>query len=166
MIKDADISVVTTADRKISLPVGVYYEAADQTGEEVLAEVEEIAGQLQTCLSCLEAQSKSSNSILICNSGCTSRCESCFDQKEVCSECQENGVQSIGPQLRKCCKCIADEKQCVKFVITCYSTDCEQKNKTALEILQSRKEGEAEARQSNLRLTEGTPDAVHVGKCL
>ena len=50
MIKDADISVVTTADRKISLPVGVYNEAADQTGEEVLAEVEEIAGQLQTCL--------------------------------------------------------------------------------------------------------------------
>ena len=43
MIKDADISVVTTADRKISLPVGVYYEAADQTGEEVLAEVEKIA---------------------------------------------------------------------------------------------------------------------------
>ena len=39
MIKDADISVVTTAYRKISLPVVVYYEAADQTGEEVLAEV-------------------------------------------------------------------------------------------------------------------------------
>ena len=73
MIKDAGISVVTTAERKISLPVGVYYEAADQTGEEVLAEVEKIAGQLQTCLTCLDAQSKSSNSILICNSGCTSR---------------------------------------------------------------------------------------------
>lgn len=152
MIKDVDISVVTTADRKISLPVGVNYEAADQTGEEVLAEVEEIAGQLQTCLSCLEAQSKSSNSILICNSGCASRCESCFDQNEVCRECQENGVQSIEPQLRPCSKCIADEKECVKFVITCYSTDCEQKNKTALEILQSRKEDEAEVRQSNLRL--------------
>ena len=166
MIKDADISVVTTADRKISLPVGVNYEAADQTGEEVLAEVEEIAGQLQTYLSCLEAQSKSSSSILICNSGCTCRCESCFDLKEVCRECHENGIQSIEPQLRPCSKCIADEKKCVKFVITCYSTDCEQKNKTALEILQSRKEDEAEARQSNLRLTEGTPDAVHVGKCL
>ena len=75
-------------------------------------------------------------------------------------------LQSIEPQLRPCSKCIADEKKCVKFVITCYSTDCEQKNKTALEILQSRKEDEAEARQSNLRLTEGTPDAVHVGKCL
>lgn len=49
-------------------------------------------------------------------------------------------------------------------MITWYSTDCEQKNKAALEILQSRKEDEAEARQSNLRLTEGTPDAVHVGK--
>ena len=166
MIKDADISVVTTADRKISLPVWVNYEAADQTGEEVLAEVEEIAGQLQTCLSCLKAQSKSSSSILICNSGCTCRCESCFDLKEVCRECPENGIQSIEPQLRPCSKCIADEKKCVKFVITCYSTDCEQKNKTALEILQSRKEDEAEARQSNLRLTEGTPDAVHVGKCL
>ena len=51
-------------------------------------------------------------------------------------------------------------------MITCYSTDYEQKNKTALEILQSRKEDEAEARQSNLRLTEGTPDAVPVEKCL
>ena len=48
MIKDADISVVTTVDRKISLPIGVYYEAAGQTGEEVLAEVEEIGGHLQT----------------------------------------------------------------------------------------------------------------------
>ena len=42
MIKDTDISVVTTADSKISLPIRVYYEAADQTGEEVQAEVEEI----------------------------------------------------------------------------------------------------------------------------
>ncbi|CAH3188641.1 unnamed protein product [Porites evermanni] len=48
MIKDADISVVTTVDRKTSLPIGVYYEAAGQTGEEVLAEVEEIGGHLQT----------------------------------------------------------------------------------------------------------------------
>lgn len=166
MIKDADISVVTTVDRKISLPVGVYYEAADQTGEEVVVEVEKIAGQLQTCLSCLEAQSKSSNSILIHNCECTSRCESCLDQKEVCRECQENSFQSIEPQLRPCSNCIADQKQCVKFVVTCYSTDCEQKNKTALELLQSRKEDDAQGRQSNLRLTEGTPDAVHVGKCL
>ena len=65
MIKDADISVVMTVDRKISLPIVVYYKAADQTGEEVLAEVEEIAGHLQTCLTCLDFQSKSSNSILI-----------------------------------------------------------------------------------------------------
>lgn len=145
----------------------MYYEAADQTGQEVVGEVEDIAEQLQTCLSCLEAQSKSINSILIHNSECTSRCESCLDQKEVCRECQENGFESIEPQLRPCNKCIADEKKCVKFVVTCYSTDCEQKNKTALDILQSQKEDEAaEARQSNLRLTEGTPDAVHVGKCL
>ena len=53
MIKDADISVVTTIDRKINLTVGVYYEAADQSGKEVMAEVEEIAGHLQTCLACL-----------------------------------------------------------------------------------------------------------------
>lgn len=33
MIKDADISVVSTIDRKISLPIGVYYEAADQSGK-------------------------------------------------------------------------------------------------------------------------------------
>lgn len=166
MIKDADISVVTTLDRKISLPVGVYYEAADQTGEEVLAEVEEIAGKLQTCLTCLETQAKSSNSILVYNSGCTSRCESCLHQKEVCKGCRENGFQSIEPQLRPCDKCLSDGKKCVKFVIASYSSDCEQKSKTALEILQSRKEAEEEARQSNLRLTEGTPDAVHVGKCL
>lgn len=55
MIKDADISVVATIDRKINPPVGVYHEAADQSGKEVLAEVEEIAGHLQTCLACLEA---------------------------------------------------------------------------------------------------------------
>ena len=67
MIEDADISVVTTIDRKISLPVGVYYEAVEQSGEEVLDEVEEIAGHLQGCLARLVAQSKSSNSILISN---------------------------------------------------------------------------------------------------
>lgn len=55
MIKDADISVVATIDRKINPPVGVYHEAADQSGKEVLAEVEEIAGHLQTSLACLEA---------------------------------------------------------------------------------------------------------------
>ena len=32
--------------------------------------------------------------------------------------------------------------------------------------MQSRKEDKDEPRRSNLRLTEGTPDAVHVGKCL
>ena len=67
MIEDADISVVTTIDRKISLPVGVYYEAVEQSGEEVLDEVEEIAGHLQGCLARLVAMSKSSNSILISN---------------------------------------------------------------------------------------------------
>lgn len=168
MIKDADISVVTTVDREISLPVEVNYEAADQTGEEVVAEVEEITGKLQTCLSCLEAQSKSCNLILIQDSACTSRSESCLDQREVSRECQERGFQSIEPQLHPCNKCRADKKKCVKFVVTCYYTDCEQKKKTALEILQSQKEDEAEveAQQSNLRLMEGTPDAVHVGKCL
>ena len=41
-----------------------------------------------------------------------------------------------------------------------------KENKTALEIVQSRKEDKDEPRQLNLRLTKGTPDAVHVGKCL
>lgn len=76
-------------------PVPDPCEAPDQTGEEVLAEVDEIAGQLQTCLGCLEVQSKSSNSILICNSGCTFCCESCFDQKEACRECQENNKKKV-----------------------------------------------------------------------
>ena len=117
MIKDADISVVTTIDRKISLPVGVYDEAADQSGKEVLAEVEEITGHLQTCLACLEAQSKSSNSILISNCGSTSRCESCLDQGEVCHECKGNGFQTVEPQLRPCDKCSSKGKKSVKFVI-------------------------------------------------
>ena len=86
MIKDADISIVTTVNRKVSLPVGVYYEAATQTGQEVLAKVEENAWKLQTCLTCLEAQSKSSSSNLIHNLGCTSFCESHFDQKDVCEK--------------------------------------------------------------------------------
>ena len=38
--------------------------------------------------------------------------------------------------------------------------------KPSVEIMQSRKEAEAEHRQSNLRLREGTLDAIHVGKCL
>ena len=41
-----------------------------------------------------------------------------------------------------------------------------KKNKTALEIMLSQKADESESLQSNMRLTEGTPDAVHVGKCL
>ena len=98
MIKDADISVITTIDRKISLAVGVNYVAAVQTEVEVLAELEEIAGKLQTCQTCLEAQSKSSKSILIHDSDCTSHCQSCLEQKEVCVECQEKGMESIEPQ--------------------------------------------------------------------
>lgn len=38
-----------------------------------------------------------------------------------------NRVQSIESQLHPCSKCIADEKKCVKFVITCYSTDWTEK---------------------------------------
>ena len=167
MIKDADISVVTTVNRKVSLPVGVYYEAATQTGQEVLAEVEENAWKLQTCLTCLEAQSKSSSSNLIHNLGCTSFCESRFNQKDVCEKCKEEDLQSIEPQLRPCSRCIEDQKKCVKFVITSYASDCEQKNKTALEMLQLQKEEEEQiSRKSNLRLTESTPDAAHAGKCL
>ena len=133
----------------------------------MLAEVEEIAGHLQTCLACLEAQSKSSNSILISNCGSTSRCESCLDQGEVCHECKGNGFQTVERQLCPCDKCSSKGKKCVKFVKTSYSSDCEKKKtKTALEIMQSRKEDEADPRQSNLHLTEGIPDAVHVGKCL
>ena len=61
---------------------------------------------------------------------------------------------------------IYNKKHCVKFLITGYSSDCEQKNTTALEIMLSQKADESESLQSNIRLREGTADAVHVGKCL
>ena len=46
MIKDADISIITTIDRKISLAVGVNYVAAAQTGVEVLANLRTL---LESC---------------------------------------------------------------------------------------------------------------------
>ena len=89
-----------------------------------------------------------------------------MEQKEVSVECQEKGIESIEPQLWPCDKCLSNKKQCIKLLIVSYSSDCEQKNKTALEIMLSQKEDESESLQSNIRLTEGTPDAVHVSKCL
>ena len=119
MIKDADISVITTIDGTISLVVGVNYVAATQTGVEVPAELEEIAGKLQTCLTCLKAQLKSSKSILIHDSDCTSCYQSCLEQKEVCVECQEKGLESIEPQLHPCEKCLSNKKTVCQVFNNC-----------------------------------------------
>ena len=95
---------------------------------------------------------------------CITSCGDCLDGGEPCPPCAEQNQQSHLPGLRACKRCLDAGEQYIRCLVLILSTDCEEGNKKAMEIIAKLQEDQLidPALQSLVFL----PDGVHVGKSL
>ena len=160
MVTEVDVTFLTTLDNKVAFPVGVYYLTKKGSGEERYTQFSNMICTVQTCTTCLAAATAEQH--ILGHTQCYSYCQHCFTLKAVCDECQLLGHTSYIPQLKRCNQCVKDNVPCYKFAVIFLTSDCEEKNKKALERFQ--KSFEAETIQPEALLLCAIPDAVHLGK--
>ena len=145
----------------MSVPVGVYYLGKTLTGEERYAQFSRMIEKVQICYNCVNTVNTTDN-VLTGERRCVSTCDECIHQERVCDNCQLLGHVSHLQQLRKCDFCIRDNIPCSKLAVMVLSSDCETKNKVALETFQ--KKYTTNTLPADLKLVSAIPDAMHLGK--
>lgn len=74
-VTEADASVLTTLDGKLTLPVGTSFKGKRLTGQMVSEKVTKEAKQLQICLRCLQMYARQTQNVItsvedVCPSNC------------------------------------------------------------------------------------------------
>lgn len=74
-VTEADASVLTTLDGKLTLPVGTSFKGKSLTGQMVFEKVIKEAKQLQICLRCLQMYARQTQNVItsvedVCSSNC------------------------------------------------------------------------------------------------
>lgn len=131
VITEANVSIITTHCDTISMPVTVeYMTKAGKTGENMLSMFTSQIESLQCCNTC------ANELISQCNRDiCNKKCEMYWKQKHLCDNCQQNGQISYSPSLRACSCCLSNNIQSVHHPILALSSDCEEGDKKAMELL-------------------------------
>ena len=162
ILVDADVSFLVSLANKLSLPVAVQYLPKAVTGQQMRDRLSEMILSMQTCESCLSACQISDNVLdnQSCINTCNSFCEMCWQSQAVCPECKITGQLSHFPALRACDLCLESQTRCNKVAIFSIVTDCEEKNKKAMETWAG------VLNNPYLSLSTMIPDAVHLGKSL
>ena len=165
VITEVNVSFITSLCNTISMPVAVsYHTKGGKTGEDMK---ELLLGQIQTlqlCKGCLERTPANELTVNFSEGVCCSSCEECLKNKEICTTCAEKNQPSHAPCLRACDRCLRDGKQCERCVILVLTTDCEEGNKKAMELIEQMQE--SETIDPALEYLAFFPDSVHVGKSL
>lgn len=163
VITEANVSIITTLCDTISMPVAVeYVTKTGKTGEDMLSMFTKQIESLQCCQACVE-NTCASELISQCNRDiCNKKCEMCWEEKIVCENCHEKGQISYSPGLRACSSCLSNNIQCVHLAILALSSDCEEGNKKAMELLEQLQQDCLV--DPELEFCIYIPDAVHVGK--
>ncbi len=118
---------------------------------------------VQVCSNCVSQVSTRSQIMRHDRDVCSSFCETCFSEKSVCASCKETGHSSHLPAFRACDRCILDGVKCTKAAVLLVVSDCEQKNKTAMEDLNGDK---VKIDNPFIAQAAAIPDVVHVGKSM
>ena len=95
---------------------------------------------------------------------CTSFCNTCYDSKTVCAECQASGHVSYVPSLLACDSCIERNIACTRWVVMVLCSDCITGNKSAFERINE--ELEKGTIDPQLEMLCTLPDCPHVGKSI
>jgi hypothetical protein len=163
VITEANVSIVTTLCDTISMPMAVeYVTKAGKTGEDMLEMFANQIESLQCCQACVE-KTRASELISQCNrDSCNKKCETCWEEKNVCDDCHQVGQISYSPALQACSSCLTNNTQCIHLAILGLSSDCEEGNKKAMELLEQLQQDCLV--DPELEFCIFLPDAVHVGK--
>ena len=153
-------------DNGASMPVGIHYLPKSVTGNQTFSNLEEAVKTIQVCKNCICRQNAVQHIIDWKDSGCDSFCNMCWETKDVCPDCAEQGQTSYVPSLRACKRCLEMGCKCKRAIVLVVVTDCEDwiLNKKALETINRMREDGTIS--SDYSLLIALPDAVHVGKSI
>ena len=166
ILTEANVSFITSLCNNLSMPVAVsYLTKSGKTGEDMQNFFLQQVRILQVCKACLERMPANYNTIQLLPEGiCHSLCEECLENSKVCSSCAEQKQPSHIPCLRACQRCTDSGEQCLRCAVLVLTTDCEEGNKKAMELILKMQE---ERRiEPALRYLVFFPDSVHVGQSL
>ena len=137
VITEANVSLLTSLSDSITMPGAVeYMTKSGKDGIGMLNLFTKQVSVLQCCKACVE-KTPSVECISKCDELiCVRKCHACINAKAVCKECKTKGHLSYSPCLRACDRCLSNNLTCVRLVILALSSDCEEGNKKAMEILE------------------------------
>ena len=102
LVTGADVMCITAMDNGGSMPVGVHYLPKSVTGNQTFSTLEEAVKTIQVCKNCICRQNAVQHMIDWKGSGCDGFCNMCWETKDVCPDCAEQGQTSYVPSLRAC----------------------------------------------------------------
>ena len=95
---------------------------------------------------------------------CMSSCRACLDGGKACLEYAEQNQLSHIRSRRACKRCLDAGERCIRCIVLILSTDCEEGNKKAMELIAKLQEDQHI--DPALQYLVFLPDGVHVGKRL
>lgn len=117
--------------------------------------------KLKSCKACLDMVHSDDNTVPSCTvNDCMSSCRVCLDDGKPCPECAEQNQPSHITKLRACKQCLDAREQCIHCIVSILSTDCEEGNKKAMELIAKLQEDQCIAYLVFLA------NGVYVGKSL
>ena len=120
---------------------------------------------LQICKACLEKVRSDDNTVLPCAvDACVSSCRACLDGGKPCPLCAVQNQPSHIPSLRACKRCLDAGEQCIHCIVLILTTDCEEGNKKAMDLIARRQDNKLI--DPALQYLVFLPDGVHVEKSL
>ena len=84
LVTSANVLHVSAMDNRASMPVGVYYLPKCVSGEQIFNIIQEAVEAIQICERCLSQQRSTQHIISHRDSTCSSICEHCLENSEVC----------------------------------------------------------------------------------
>ena len=166
ILTEANVLLVTSLCNGVSMPIAThYFTKSGKIGEEMKDFFIAQAKTLQICKACVEMIHSDDNTVPPCAvDSCISSCRACLDGGKPCPPCAEQNQPSYVPSLRACKRCLDAGEQCIRCVVLVLTTDCEEGNKKAMELIAKLQEDQhMDPALQNLVFL---PDRVHVGKCL
>ena len=134
MVRQAEPEVLTSLDKRVSLPIGVNYLTNEGSSAESLEMWKERLCQIQTCLKCLN-DFESDYSAMKGKGSCNSYCGDCENAEEVCEVCRDLGYTSIARERRACFSCKRSGIQCVRLLCPFTCSDCGSPYKASMILL-------------------------------
>ena len=155
-ITEVLVSYVTSLDDDDALPLCTDYVAkSGKTSREMKMFFTERIKILQMCSLCVK-KDNAVDHIISKYQRCSSFCQQCFDDEEVCPQCLLQGQTSHLPSLRACKRCIDDGLKCTKSLVMVLTADCETGNKGAM--MEIKKEIQDDTIDPELRRLSVVPD--------